>query len=806
MKRQSEKRERVQKTKPKLPPTDLSIGLTSAEAERRAREYGDNSAAEAKTKSIASILKENLLTFFNILNAALAALIIFAGAYSELVFMLVIISNLAIGLFQEIKAKRTLDKLSLLSMGKIYVIRDGGVKRINSSKLVIGDIIKIKLGDQLPCDCVVREGALEVNESLVSGETDDILKSKDDLLFSGSIVVSGEAAVEAVSVGADSYTGKISAEAKTGKNAPSKIRYSIRRILKIISVIVIPVGALTFARQYSLGEMSLKENIVRTAASMIGMIPEGLFLITGIAMCAGAIILSYKKTLVQDMYAIESLAYVDTLCLDKTGTLTLGAMTVENAISLDRSVDLKKMLGRLVYVLEDDNATMAALKHAYLPVESEKLLAKISFSSDRKYSAADFEDIGTVTLGAYEVLFGEDERSRFNEANSLYFDLIESGKRVLTLAVSKNHIADGKLPAQLYPAAFVIISDSVKPSAKRTIEYFYSQGVDIKVISGDHPKTVSEIAKICGVKNAGEYLDTSRIKTDGELARMALSHSVFGRVTPNQKKIIIKALKDAGRTVSMTGDGVNDVPALREADCSVAMASGAQAACNVSTMVLLNSDFDAMPAIVDEGRKAVNNLQRSAALFITKTIYAILAAVLSLTVLEFGYPYTPLQLTLLSFVTIGFPAFFLAFEPNYSRIRGSFMGNVFARSLPGGVCAALGIILCDVYGVLSGADYIRVSSLCIMVTFITAFAVLIKISLPLNKFRSVIIAVSGAIFLICYFAAPRFAGVSALTDGDMLFMLCMAALMPALFIPVNKLFNFVFKIKKDKRSKAKSLP
>lgn len=780
------------------PLTDLSTGLTSEEAERRARESGDNSGAEAKTKSIASILKENLLTFFNILNAVLAALIIFAGAYSELVFMLVIISNLAIGLFQEIKAKITLDKLSLLTMGKARLIRDGKSCEINSSKIVKGDILIVKSGDQLPCDCVIRSGGLEVNESLVSGESDDMPKSRGDFLYSGSIVVSGEALAQAVRVGKNSFSGRISADAKADKKTPSKIRSSIRKILKIVSVIVIPVGALTFARQYSLGEMSLNDNIVRTAASMIGMIPEGLFLLTGIALCAGAVILAYKKTLVRDMYAIESLAYADVLCLDKTGTLTLGAMTVDGIESLDRSADVKRLLGMLTYALKDDNATMAAIKRAYSPAENKTLIKTVPFSSARKYSAAVFEDIGSVVLGAYEFIFDGRQRTENAQAEQLYLKLTEGGKRILTLAASRNHIEKDELPNGLFPVAFVIISDKIKPSAKSTIEYFYSQDVEIKIISGDHPKTVSRIAALCGVKNADSCADASLL-SDEELARSAAEYTVFGRVSPYQKKKLITALKEAGHTVAMTGDGVNDVPALREADCSVAMASGSQAAANVSTMTLLNSDFNSMPSVVNEGRKAVNNLQRSAALFITKTIYAVIAAALSMTALNYGYPYTPLQLTLLSFATIGFPAFFLAFEPNCSPIKGSFLSNVFARSLPGGLCAGLGIVLCDIYGRYSGADYERVSSLCLMVTFITAFAVLVKISLPLNRYRFIIIAASAAIFLLCYFAAPDFFGVARLPEQDMIFMLCAAAGMPALLVPVNRLFGRAFKIKRTKK-------
>lgn len=779
--------------------TDPRIGLTSRQAEDISREFGDNSGAQAKTKSIAAILKENIFTFFNILNACLAALIIFAGAYSELVFLLVIISNLAIGLIQEIKAKRTLDKLSLLTMGKVRVIRDGAQSEIHSSKIVTGDILVIKIGDQLPCDCLLRSGELEANESLLSGESDDILKTQGDLLYSGSIVVSGEALAQAVSVGKNSFAGKISADAKADKKTPSKIRDSIKKILKIVSVIVIPLGALIFTRQYAIGDLDLNDNIVRTAASMIGMIPEGLFLLTAVALCAGAIILAYKKTLVKDMYAIESLAYSDTLCLDKTGTLTLGAMTVDSVESLDRSLDVKKLLGHLTYALKDDNSTMAAIKKAYPAVENKTLIKTVPFSSKRKYSAAVFSDIGSLILGAYEFIFGEDQ----SDAKQMYYKLTEGGKRVLTLAISKNQIVADEIPEDVYPAAFVVISDKIKPSAKRTIEYFYSQGVDIKIISGDHPKTVSSVAESCGVKNAAQSVDASLISDEQELEKAVLKYTVFGRVSPNQKKSMVAALKKAGHTVAMTGDGVNDVPALREADCSIAMASGSRAAANVSTMTLLNSDFDSMPLVVNEGRKAVNNLQRSAALFITKTIYAVLAAFLSMFALSCGYPFTPMQITILSLATIGFPAFFLAFEPNYSPIRGSFLGNVFSRSLPGGLMAALGIILCDVYGRYMGADYSRISSLCLMVTFITGFAVLVKICLPLNKYRLVIILISAAIFLLFYFGAPDFLGIARLPQSDLIFLLCAAVVMPSLLIPVNMLFNRIFGIKKDKGRKGK---
>ncbi len=756
---------------------EYNQGLTSAQAEQRAQEGLSNAYHNNKTKSYRKIFKDNLLTFFNILNAVLAGLVIATGYYKDLAFMIVIIANLAIGLFQEIASKRTLDKLSLLVAAKVIVIRNGQEIQINASELVLDDIMLLKSGNQISADGILQHGTLEVNESLISGESDVIVKHPGDFLYSGSYVVSGNAYAQVERVGEESFANQISSGMKVSQPHVSALKGSINKILRIVSFIVIPIGVLMFLRQGTIDDIGITGNILKTVAAMIGMIPEGLFLLTSMALATSAVILAYKQTLVQDLYCIETLARVDILCLDKTGTLTMGKMHVSDLVPIDADANYETILANLCGATQDDNSTITALRNKFGDAHDYPVAAVIPFSSARKYSGAVFSGHGTYLIGAFEFIFPNLQHPGLQKQSEAYS---RAGNRVLVLAHSPAAPVEGQLPEGLEPLAFILITDILRPEAAAALQYFYDQDVDIKIISGDNAKTVMEVSKKAGVRHADRYIDASTLHTDEEIAAAMHQYTVFGRVTPDQKKKMILALKQEGHTVAMTGDGVNDVLALKEADCSVAMASGSDAAKNISTLVLLDSNFAHMPDIVAEGRKVVNNIQRVATLFITKTVYAILLALSTLLLLSSGYPFSPLQLTLISFVTIGFPAFFLALEPNNTRVKGNFLVNVFAKSLPGGICVILSILLVNFLSGFFGYSASVISTMCIMLATAAGLWVVLKVSRPFTIGRKIIFAATVGIFVLCITVLRGFFDIAALTPDEWLVLAIIIAAMPFL--------------------------
>ena len=678
---------------------------------------------DVKTKSIGQIIAGNFFTLFNFLNFGLALAIFLVGSYKNLLFLGVVFCNTLISTIQEIRSKKVIDKLSLLNESKATVIRDGKEVSIGIHEIVLGDIIKLKAGNQIVTDSRILVGEILVNESLITGESESVTKNKDMDILSGSFVVSGSCLAEVIHVGADNYTAQISAEAKYIKKVNSEIMNFINKIIKYISIAIIPIGVLLFLGQMDSGPFS--DTVIHVVAALIGMIPEGLVLLTSTVLAISVIRLSKYNVLVQELYCIETLARVDTICLDKTGTITKGEMEVSKLVPLNETPmnEVVDALSIMSYHMENDNQTMEAISKKYARKNDYKVLEVVPFSSQAKWSGISFENVSYI-IGAPEIVLKD--TSKIDKELNLY---MESNRTILLGKV--NHKLNKTLPLDVEPMALVIINDKVRLEAKATLDYFKEQGVDIKLISGDNPKTVAGVAKKVGLTDV-KYIDMS--KCDLPVMEIVDKYNVFGRVKPKQKKEIVMALKANGHTVAMTGDGVNDVLALKEADCSVAMNSGSDAARNVSQLVLLDSNFSSMPKVVAEGRRSINNIQRSSSLFLCKTTYATLLAILFM-FLPLSYPFEPIQLTLTSVVTIGIPSFILALEPNNERINGKIILNVLKRSIPTALTIVLNILIISILPYIIRLTSDEVSTLCVLLTGLTGFMLLYRISLPFNALR-----------------------------------------------------------------------
>lgn len=706
---------------------DYKTGLNYEQVNKRKEEKLINVDTTVKTKSIRSIIISNFFTLFNIMNFVLALLIFFVGAYKNLLFIIIVILNTLISTIQEIHSKRTIDKLSFLAQTKTKVIREGKTEEISNFELVLDDVIELNAGNQIPTDSIILSGEIEVNESLLTGEPDNIEKKKGDKLLSGSYLVSGKCFAKVEHIGKENYVAQISHEAKQKRKVNSEIMNSLNKIIKIISLVIIPVGILLFFNQLDLQGNDFKQAIVSTVAALIGMIPEGLVLLTSTVLAVSVTRLAKKKVLVQELYCIETLARVDVLCLDKTGTITEGRMTVDKMIPYNDCTEneLKEILGILGKYSEDKNSTIESVREKFISNKELKVIARMPFKSANKWSGISFENI-TYVLGAPEVI-GNTPKD---------IEKYISEYRVVTIGRSKEKIED-KLPSNIEIVGYILISDVIRKNSKEILEYFDKQGVAIKLISGDNPITVSNIAKKAGVKDYENYIDARTFKTIEELREAATKYTIFGRVTPEQKKEIILALKAEKHTVAMTGDGVNDVLALKNADCSISVANGSDAARNVSQLVLMDSDFKSMPNIVDEGRRTINNIQRSATLFLVKTIYATILAVLFVFI-NMPYPFIPIQLTLINLVVTGIPSVVLALEPNKERIKGKFIINVIKRALPTALTVVTNIIIIGIISSIYNLDELNYSSVCVVVTAITGFILLFKISRPFNFSRSIL--------------------------------------------------------------------
>lgn len=727
--------------------TDLRKGLTAEEAAAR-REKGEyNEQLKKTTKSYRMIFRDNLMTLFNLINVILAALVFITGNYRNMLFLGVIISNIVIGIFQEIRSKRVLDRLSLLSQTHVKALRDGRECELALDEIVMDDLLFLSNGDQIPCDAIVREGRLECNESLVSGESDIILKEAGSFLYSGSFAVSGHVCAQVCAVGRQTYVHTILDHARQVRRHPSQLRDAINFIIKTVSIIIVPMGLLLMGKQLFFTHAALNDAIPATVAAVLGMIPEGLVLLTSVALAVGTINLARKNTLVQELYCIETLARVDTLCCDKTGTITAGCMTVEEVIPY-ADADIQEILGHCFHDLQDTNATAQAIRAYASPQEGWQSAKTLAFSSARKASGVTYEERGTYLIGAYEFIFVQ----RQEDVERRISDLAAQGKRVVALAASPDEIRDDLHDMDCTLLALIVLSDPIRPEAPEILDYFYDQGVDVKIISGDDARTVQQIAAAAGVRDADLCVDASTLKEE-EIEAAVERYTVFGRVSPVQKKQMIEALKRKGHITAMTGDGVNDVMALKEADCSIAMAQGSEAAKNIANLVLLDSNFSHLPDIVNEGRRVINNIQRTASLFLVKTSFSVILGFLTLFFIPI-YPFEPIQLTLISTVSIGIPSFFLALEPNHERVRGNFLRNVFSKALPGALCVVLSVFYVYALTAIEPLSQEVISTLCVILAGCSSLAVLFRISRPFNMNRRIIFGAMCLMFVLCIIVPP----------------------------------------------------
>lgn len=737
------------------------MGLTDEEVRQRVEEGLTNRADISTDKTTKEIVISNVFTYFNLIFLVITILLIMVGSFRNLTFLPIIIGNTVIGIVQEIRAKKTLEKMSLLNAPRADVIRNGSVKQISTEELVKDDVILLTAGKQICADAVVISGNIQVNESLLTGEADEVEKTEGSTLMSGSFVVSGECYARLEKVGNESYISKLSLEAKSmgGKEQSEMIR-SINLIVKWVGIVIIPIGLILFWQSHFVNGESITKSVTSTVAAIIGMIPEGLYLLTTVALALSTMKLARKKVLLHDMKSIETLARVDVLCVDKTGTITepdmklkeiflcknSGADGTQTALTLD---ELKSLILDYANASVDNNATMLALK-AYaadaLTNNTSALhrtaVSQQAFSSSLKYGSVTFSD-GTYLLGAPEFIMHEDF-ARIEEEIIPYAD---KGDRVLLFARYDGENVENGINGSVTPLGFVALANPIRENAVKTFEYFKSQGVAIKVISGDNPRTVSRIAIQAGIESAESFVDAATLDTEDKIADAVNKYTVFGRVTPKQKKQLVKALQAKGHTVAMTGDGVNDILAMKDADCSVAMASGSEAAAQAAQVVLLDSDFAHMPDVVYEGRRVVNNIQRSASLFLVKNIFSLLLSLFSV-ILMVTYPLEPAQVSLISMFTIGVPGFLLALEQNKDRIKGHFITNVMLKALPGGltdVIAVGALVVCGEVFCISDAS---IGTIATLVLSVVGFMILFKISEPLNgmKYAVIIGNIAGLVF------------------------------------------------------------
>lgn len=782
----------------------MLTGLTDEQVNERIEQGKVNADENPNTRTYKQIVRENTLTFFNFLNLVLLILVLMVGSYKNAFFVGIIIINTLIGIAQEIRAKKTIDKLAILTAKKSIVIREGKKWTVPTEDLVLDDLVCLKTGDQVPADAKVLEGSVEVNESLLTGESDNLPKNVGDELFSGSFVTSGEACCQIIHVGKDNYAAQITSEAKEFKRHNSELKNSLNAILKVISIIIVPLGALLFYKQYYIVGDTFRDSVVSMVAGVLGMIPEGLVLLTSVALTLGALVLANKKTLVQELYCIETLARVDTLCLDKTGTITEGTMCVERVepyVSTGRvetaatepesaespeaeeqvqtdpafTDDIDTIMGNMMHVLKDQNATIDALRKRFPAKQDMTLEHVIPFSSDRKYSGAVFEEKGTYLMGAAQFLFPEDNEELTEKCQAY----AEEGLRVLVLAHSSQNAEGTELPEGLEPLALMLLTDVIREEAPDTLAFFDSQEVDLKVISGDDPVTVAAIARRAGLKNADSYVDATTLTTEEELQDAVAQYSVFGRVTPQQKKAMVQALQSQGHTVAMTGDGVNDVLALKEADCSIAMAQGSDAAKNIANVVLLDSNFASMPHIVNQGRRVVNNIRTAASMFLIKTMFSVM---LSLLTIFFGnaYPFEPIQMSLISACAVGIPTFLLAQENNYEKIDHTFLRHVFINAFPAAItitfCVFAVMLVCqNVYHSMA-----MLNTACVLVTGWNYMAALKTVYAPLNTYRKVIIYGMQFIFFAAAVIFQKLLSLGSLDFGMIILVFILMTFAPVL--------------------------
>lgn len=764
----------------------VNMGLSTQQASERLMAGYANTPVEPPTKTVVQIIKSNVFTYFNLIFFVLGSLTIFIRSYNDLSFLVIIIINILAGIVQEVQAKTSLDKLSIMAAPKGTVIRDGHELTINNEEVVLDDIAVFTAGNQIYADAIVIEGEVLVNESLITGEADEITKKSGDSLLSGSYILSGKCYARLDKVGADSYISKLSLEAKkSGKVQKSEMMTSLDGLVKVIGIIIIPVGFALFYRQTNSLGGTFESGIQSTVAALIGMIPEGLYLLTTAALAISVIRLAKKRVLVHEMRCIETLARVDVLCVDKTGTITENKMTFKDTVCLceNRFVedDIRLIMSDYLGNMANDNETMSALHKYFKDTVTQKAIKTLPFSSSRKYGGVSYAEDESYLMGAPEFILGDDYDS--------YKDQIEKysqlGCRVLLLAMYDGDIARDGVNGDVLPIALLLLTNKIRPDAPKTFAYFKEQDVTVKVISGDNPVTVSQVAIDAGIPNAEIFVDAVTLDSPAKILEAAEKYTVFGRVTPQQKRLLIRAMKSSGHTVAMTGDGVNDVLALKEADCSIAMASGSDVAAHISQLVLLDSNFASMPSVVAEGRRVINNIERSASLFLVKNIFSLFLALITISA-TLPYPITPSQMSLLSGLCIGFPAFVLAMEPNTNRITGHFLKNVLYRAFPAGltnVTLVLGVIaFYNVFG-LSESDLSTISA---MIVTVVGIIVVYRVCQPFNLLRKALFISIVVSFLFCLIFLPSFFSLTALSTGGMLtFVVFIVAAIPVIWAYEN---------------------
>ena len=826
-------------------------GLTNEQVQQRIEEGKINVNENPNTRSYKQIVRENVLTFFNFLNLALMIMVLLVGSYKNSMFMGIIVINTVIGIIQEVRAKKTLDKLAILTESKAVVLREGKKWSISTEKLVLDDILFLKTGDQVPADARVLEGSIEVNESLLTGESDNLQKNEGDELFSGSFVTSGEACCQVIHVGKDNYASQITSEAKEFKRHNSELRNSLNAILKTISVIIVPMGMLLFYKQYYIAGNGIRDAVVNMVAAVLGMIPEGLVLLTSVALTLGALTLTRKNTLVQELYCIETLARVDTLCLDKTGTITAGTMCVEQVQPYVEGMEIKapdganvsesestingaegetkeltelaaseiqgaentgltvsgaqleltmgeieRVMANMMSVLKDKNATADALHKRFSRRTDMPVDHCIPFSSDRKYSGVAFKTEGTYLMGAAQFLFPDGNENLIKQCAAYG----KEGLRVLVLAHSPNLNRENELPEGLKPVALFMLTDIIRDNAPETLAFFKDQGVDLKVISGDDPVTVSAIAKKAGLENADKYIDATTITTPEDMERAVAECSVFGRVTPQQKKEMVLALQKQKHTVAMTGDGVNDVLALKEADCSVVMAEGSDAAKNIANVVLMDSNFAAMPEIVNQGRRVVNNIRTAASMFLIKTIFSVLLCLITIFWGD-SYPFEPIQMSLISACAVGIPTFLLAQENNFNKIESGFLRYVFMNAFPAAVtitgCVFTIMLVCQ--NVYHSNDML--STACFLVTGWNYMAALKTVYAPLSRYRKIIIYGMQFIFFFAAVCVQNLLALGSLEFGMIILVFILMTFSPVVIEVITEWCRSLYNKAHEKEKK-----
>ncbi len=726
----------------------ITSGLNANQVASRINDGLINYSSKKYSKSYFSIFFENICTFFNLLGLIVALALVYAKAeIFDFVFVLVFLANLSIGIIQEIRAKISIDRLSLTAENDSIVIRDGQTIKIKSKQIVLDDVIKLGLSSQVPTDCIILDGVVEVNESLLTGESVPVKKGVGEMLYAGSFITSGTCIVKAKCVGKENYIEILAEKAKKYKKPYSELINSLKKIIKIISFVIVPVGALYFSKSAFIQGVDIPKSIQNTSTVVIGMIPSGMFLLTSLALAVGIIKLARHNTLVQDLYSLETLARVDTICFDKTGTITDGNMQLKELVPLmSEEYDYDKIISSMLGALKDNNQTAQALIKKYGTGVHFNAITTLPFNSVRKLSAVTFENVGTYAFGAPEYVL---DKKLYNNIEEKIKEYTSNGYRVLVLAKSNSKIVNDVAPNDFNPIALLVIADNVREDAIATIKWFKENDVEVKVISGDNPLTVSEVSKRVGIKNADKYISLEGL-TDEEVYNVATKYTVFGRVSPEQKAILIKAIKASGHTVAMTGDGVNDILALKEADCAITVASGSEATRNVSHLVLMDNNFSSMPKVVHEGRRVINNVKRSSSLYLMKTLFTMMLATITFFLPYMDhYPFTLSQMNVLEILVIGLPSFFLSFQPNDERVKGSFISTVIYKSLPGGLLMVVSVCIIEIFSkALNTFSLDTYSTMQIMALTYAGVINLSAICKPFNRYRTILflfslIAITG---------------------------------------------------------------